>query len=309
MDAITAQGGKPIEDSTAAEVRASRAQNADAMAALAGPEQPVARVEDRTIPGPAGPVPVRVYWPVTGKPLPALVYLHGGGWVFGNIDSVDRNCRALANAVECVVVNVEYRLAPEHKYPAAAEDTYAVIAHIASHPEEFNVDVNRMAVGGDSAGGNLATVACLMARDRGGPRLAFQLLVYPVTDYDDDRPSTRENDGYLLTRATLRWFWNHYVCSPEEGRQVYASPIHAASLAGLPPAMVITAECDPLRDQGEAYAHRLQQFGVPVALKRYAGAIHVFFQMSAVIDAGREARADAAAALRHAFSASAGAPA
>ena len=309
LDAIAAQGGKPIEESTPAEIRASRAQNAEAMAALAGPEQRVARAEDRTIPGPGGPIPVRVYWPVIGKKLPALVYLHGGGWVFGNIGTVDRTCRALANSVECVVVNVDYRLAPEHKYPAAAEDTYAVITYLAAHPGEFSADAGRIAVAGDSAGGNLATVACLMSRDRGGPRLAFQLLVYPVTDYEDDRPSVSENDGYLLNRAVMRYFWDHYVSSPEQGRQPYASPINANSLAGLPPAMIITAECDPLRDQGEAYARRLQEFGVPAQLKRYDGAIHVFFQMGAVIDSGRQAVADAAAALRHAFAASAGAQA
>ena len=302
---MAAQGGKPVEESTPAEVRAARAQNAQAMAALAGPEQPVARVEDRTIPGPGGSIPVRVYWPVLGRRLPVLIYLHGGGWVFGNIGSVDRTCRMLANSAECVVVNVEYRLAPEHKYPAAAEDAYTVLTHLAAHPAEWNIDPGRIAIGGDSAGGNLATVACLMARDRGGPRPVFQLLVYPVTDYDDDRPSVAENEGYIVSRAVMRYFWNHYTASPEEGRHPYASPINAGSLAGLPPALVITAECDPLRDQGEAYAQRLEESGVPVTLKRYAGAIHVFFQMSAVIDAGREAVADAASALRHAFAAAA----
>jgi acetyl esterase len=306
---MAAQGGKPVEECTPSEIRASRAQNAEAMAALAGPEQPVARVEDRTIPGPGGPIPVRVYWPVTGRTLPVLVYLHGGGWVFGNIGSVDRNCRVLANSAECVVVNVDYRLAPEHRYPAAAEDAYAVTSYVAAHTQEFSADAERIAIAGDSAGGNLATVACLMARDRGGPKIVFQLMVYPVTDYDCNRPSTTENDGYFLSRATMQYCWNHYAPSPDEARQPYASPINAKSLAGLPPAMVITAECDPLRDQGEAYARRLQEAGVPVTMKRYAGAIHVFFQMGAVIDSGREAVTDAAAALRHAFAAAAGATA
>jgi acetyl esterase len=310
LDAMAAQGGKPLEECTPAEIRATRAQGAEAMAAMAGPEQRVARVENRTIPGTAaGPIPVRVYWPVLGKKLPVLVYLHGGGWVFGNIGSVDRTCRILANTAECIVVNVDYHLAPEHKFPCAAEDAYAVLSHVATHPEEFDADADRIAVGGDSAGGNLAAVACLMARERGGPKVALQLLVYPVVDYDDDRPSTRENDGYVLNRAGMKYFWNHYVSSPEEARQPWASPLNAPNLAGLPPAMVITAECDPLRDQGEAYAHRLEEAGVPVQLKRYNGAIHVFFQMSAVIDAGREAVADAAAALRRAFAASAGAQA
>lgn len=309
LDAMAAQGGKPIEECTPKEVRASRAQNAEAMAALAGPEQPVTRVEDRTVPGPGGPIPVRVYWPTVGRTLPVLVYLHGGGWVFGNIGSVDRTCRALTNAVGCVVVNVDYRLAPEHKFPAAAEDAYAVISYVAAHPQEFSADLKRIAIAGDSAGGNLATVACLMARDRGGPKIIFQLMVYPVIDYDCNRPSITENDGYLLTRAVMKYFWNHYASSPEEARQPYASPINAENLGGLPPAMVITAECDPLRDQGEAYARRLQEAGVPVTVKRYAGAIHVFFQMGAVIDSGREAVSDAAAALRQAFAATAGAQA
>lgn len=309
LDTMAAQGGKPLEESTPEEIRATRAQNAEAMMALAGPEQPVARVQDRTIPGPGGPIPVRVYWPVTGKKLPALVYLHGGGWVFGNIASVDRTCRNLANSAECVVVNVDYRLAPEHKYPAPAEDAYAVVAYVAAHPDEFSADASRIAIAGDSAGGNLATVACLMARERGGAKPVFQLLIYPVVAYDDDRPSVAKNDGYLLNRAVMRYFWNHYVSSPEEARQDFASPLNAKSLAGLPPAMVTTAECDPLCDQGEDYAHRLQDFGVPVTLRRYDGAIHAFFQMGAVIDSGRQAVADAAAALRHAFSTSAGAQA
>ena len=304
---MAAQGGKPMEESTPQENRANRAQAAEAMAALAGPEQPVARVQNRTIPGPAQPIPIRVYWPETGRKLPVLIYFHGGGWVFGTLDSVDRTCRVLANEAQCIVVNVDYRLAPEHKYPAAAEDAYAAAAYVAAHAGEFDADAGRIAVGGDSAGGNLATVTCLMARDRGGPKLAFQLLVYPVTEYGSDRPSVTENDGYLLNRAVMRYFWNHYLSSAEESRQPYASPIHAQSLAGLPPAFVITAECDPLRDEGEAYGERLREAGVPVRVKRYAGAIHVFFQMSAVIDAGREAVSDATEELRKAFAASSGA--
>jgi acetyl esterase len=306
VDQIAAQGGRPLEQMTPAEARAERAQAADAFAAMAGPLQEVARVENRTIPGPAQPVPIRVYWPRTGgAPLPVLVYLHGGGWAFGNLDACDRNCRALANSAGCVVVNVDYRLAPENKFPAAADDAYAAVHYVATHPGEFNADPARIAVGGDSSGGNLAAVACLMARERGGPPIAFQLLVYPVVDYDDDRPSMAEfAEGYLLTRAAMPYFWGHYVSSPEEGRHPHASPINAASLHGLPPAMVITAECDPIRDQGEAYAHRLRDAGVPVTLRRYDGAIHVFFNMSAVIDSGKQALSDAAAALREAFNAS-----
>jgi acetyl esterase len=173
---------------------------------------------------------------------------------------------------------------------------------VADRPHEFSGDPARIAVGGDSAGGNLAAVSCLMARDQGGPTPAFQLLVYPLTDYDDGRPSMQEfAEGPILTRTAVRYFWRHYAASPEEGRHPYASPINAASLEKLPPALVITAECDPLRDQGEAYARRLEEYGVPVMLKRYAGAMHVFFQMSSALESGREALGDAAAALRNAF--------
>lgn len=302
LDLIAAQGGPPLEQMTPAELRASRAETADTFAELFGTAEPVARVEDRSVPGPAQPIPIRVYWPQPGKTLPVLVYFHGGGWVFGNLDQVDRVCRALANAVPCVVVNVDYRLAPEHKFPAAAEDAYATAKYVAEHADEFQGDASRIAVGGDSAGGNLAAVACLMARDRGGPNLAFQLMIYPVIDYEDERPSMSEYaEDHLLTRAAMSYFWNQYVSSPEQARHPYASPIRAESLAGLPPAMVITAECDPIRDQGEAYARRLEEAGIPVVLRRYEGAIHAFFQMGAVIEAGKQAVADAADALRAAF--------
>jgi len=310
LDQVAAQGGKPMEEMTPVEIRANRAENAAVFQALAGPVPEVARVEDRTIPGPAQPIPIRVYWPQTGRRLPVLVYFHGGGWVIGNLDQVDVQCRALANGAQCVVVNVDYRLAPENKFPAAVDDAYAAVCYVAEHAGEFDADASRIAVGGDSAGGTLATVACLMARDRRGPNIAFQLLVYPVTDYDDDRPSLHEfADGYFLTRAMMKYFWAHYVASPEEGRSPHASPLNAKNLGGLPPAMVITAECDPIRDQGEAYARRLEEAGVPVTAKRYAGAIHVFFNLGGVIDSGREAVTDAAAALRQAFSSGAGASA
>lgn len=302
FDRMTASGIKTLEQMTPAEARAERARFPEERAALAAPFQEVARVQDRTIPGPGGPIPVRVYWPEERAHQPAVIYFHGGGWVFGDIESVDRVCRTLTISARSVVVNVDYRLAPEHKFPAAAEDAYAVTAYVASHPGEFACDPCRIAVAGDSAGGNLAAVACLMAGDRGGPGIAFQLLVYPATDYDDDRPSAHEYAiGTLLSRSDMRWFWGHYVGSPEQGRHPYASPLNAASLEGLPPAMVITAERDPLRDQAEAYARRLEQSGVPVTIKRYQGAMHVFFQMSGVLDEGKQALADAGAALRAAL--------
>jgi len=249
LDQIAAMAPKPLEQMTPAEVRADRARTAAARAYMAGPFTEVARVVDRTIPGPVQPIPIRVYWPESGGVLPVLVYYHGGGWVFGDSESVDPTCRKLACAAGCVVVNVEYRLAPEHKFPAAADDAYAAVAYVASHAHEFGADPRRIAVGGDSAGGNLAAVACLMARVNRGPSIALQLLVYPVTDYDDIRPSMHEfADGYLLTRAGVDYFWRHYAASPTEARHPYASPLNSVSLEGLPPAMVITAECDPIRD-------------------------------------------------------------
>ena len=307
---MAAMGGKPLEEMTPVELRANRAESAAAFQALAGPPQAVARIMNRTIPGPAEPIPVRVYWPETGRKLPVLVYFHGGGWVIGNLDQVDAQCRAIANGAGCVVVSVDYRLAPEHKFPAAVDDAYAAVQYVADHPSEFHVDASRIAVGGDSAGGNLATVACLIARDHRGPKIAFQLLVYPVTDYDDARPSLTEfAEGYFLTRAMMNYFWGHYVASPAEARRPHASPMNAQNLAGLPPAMVITAECDPIRDQGEAYGRLLQEAGVPVAMKRYDGAIHVFFNLGGVIDSGKQAVADAAAALKAAFAGGVGATA
>jgi acetyl esterase len=194
---------------------------------------------------------------------------------------------------------VDYRLAPEHKYPAAVEDAYAATRYIAEHAPEFGVDPNRIAVGGDSAGGNLATVVALLSRDRGGPRLKFQLLIYPLVDFYDESPSMQQYaEGYFLTRAGMDWFRESYLPSREAGLEPSASPMKATSLQGLPPAMILTAECDPLRDQGEAYARKLQAAGVAVDLKRYEGMIHPFFQFGGILDTAKVAMKDAASALR-----------
>jgi acetyl esterase len=271
-------------------------------AGLAGSPAPVARVENRSVPGPGGEIPVRVYTPEGEGPHPALVYFHGGGWVIGSLESHDGICRALARAVPCVVVSVDYRLAPEHPFPAAAEDSYAATRYVAGHAAAFAADPARLAVGGDSAGGNLSAVVTLMARARGGPRLVHQLLVYPVTDGAMDTPSYRENaDGYFLTRDGMVWFWNHYVSDPAARANPHASPLRAPDLRGLPPALVMTAEFDPLRDEGEAYARRLEEAGVPVTLTRYDGMIHGFFGMAGALGRGRDAIDEAARALRAAF--------
>jgi len=272
------------------------------MVALGGAPEAVARVEDRRVPGPAGDIPVRVYTPAGNAPFPVLVYFHGGGWVIGSIEVYDGACRSLASRAGCIVVSVEYRLAPEHPFPAAPEDCYAATRWVAEHAATFGGDATRLAVGGDSAGGNLAAVVALMARDRGGPTLVHQLLIYPVTDADFETRSYRQNaEGYFLTRADMIWFWNHYAPREEQRRNPYAAPLRAPSLRGLPPAHVVTAEFDPLRDDGDAYAARLREEGVPVQLSRYDGMIHGFVQMGSVVERGRAALDEAALGLRTAF--------
>jgi acetyl esterase/lipase len=299
IDATTALGLPPIEQMTPAQARESMR----ARTAALGPVDDVHEVSEHRVPVQSGEITVRCYRPGGRAPLPALVFFHGGGWVIGDLETHDGICRSLANASGCVVASVDYRLAPEHKYPVAAEDAHAATGWIARHGAELGVDGQRLAVGGDSAGGNLAAVVALMARDRGGPSLALQILVYPVTNYSFDTRSYREHaDGYLLTQTGMRWFWNHYLARTEDGAQPHASPLLAPSLEALPPALVMTAEYDPLCDEGEAYAARLREAGVPVTLTRYPGMIHGFLRMINLVDKARAARDEAAAALRKAFS-------
>jgi len=298
LDQFASMGGPQLHEMSVAQAR----ELILGMVALGGEPESIARVENRTVPGPAGQIPVRIYTPVGTAPFPVLVYFHGGGWVIGNLDTHDGICRSLANRVGCLVVSVDYRLAPEHPFPAAPEDCYAATRWLAEHAGSLGGDKGRIAVGGDSAGGNLAAVVALMARDRGGPKLAFQLLVYPATDTDFETRSYRENsEGYFLTRADMVWFWNHYAPRDEDRRNPYAAPLRAASLRGLPPALVITAEFDPLCDDGNAYAARLREDGVPVRLSQQDGLIHGFFQMGAVIDRGRASVDEASRALKDAF--------
>ena len=298
LDQFASMGGPQFHEMSVAQAR----ELILGMVALAGEPESIARVENRTVPGSAGQIPVRIYTPVGTAPFPVLVYFHGGGWVIGNLDTHDGICRSLANRVGCLVVSVDYRLAPEHTFPAAPEDCYAATRWLAEHAGSLGGDKGRIAVGGDSAGGNLAAVVALMARDRGGPKLAFQLLVYPATDTDFETRSYRENsEGYFLTRADMVWFWNHYAPRDEDRRNPYAAPLRAASLRGLPPALVITAEFDPLCDDGNAYAARLREDGVPVRLSQQDGLIHGFFQMGAVIDRGRASVDEASRALKDAF--------
>jgi acetyl esterase len=268
----------------------------------AGPE--VARVEDRLIPGSGVDIPVRIYTPTGSGPFPILVWFHGGGWVVGDLETADPTARHLTVGANCVVISVDYRLAPETKFPGAADDCYAATIWAAQHAMRLDGDPSKIAVGGDSAGGNLAAAVALMARDRGGLSLVFQLLVYPVTAPEFNMPSYRQNaEGYGLTLDAMRWYWDHYLQRPEDASNPYAAPLVAQNLKGLPPALVITAECDPLRDEGEAFAKRLQAAGVPTTYSQYDGMIHGFFGMTAVLDKGKQAVAEACAALRQAYAA------
>ena len=277
----------------------ARAMARAMVAATNSPRQPVADVRDRTIPGPGGPIPVRIYTPSGTAPRGALVYFHGSGFVIYDLDSHDSECRAMCNRAGITVVSVDYRLAPEHKFPAAVEDSFAALEWTAANAAELGVDPARIAVGGDSAGGNLAAVVAQIARDRGGPRIAFQLLVYPVTDARLAHPSMDENaEGYGLTRAQMAWFIEQYVRGEADKLDPHCSPLLAKSLADLPPALVITAEYDVLRDEGEAYARRLIGAGVRTALTRYTGMIHGAFQMHGLLDAGRAMLEQAGDALR-----------
>jgi acetyl esterase len=245
---------------------------------------------------------VRIYTPEGAPPHPLLVFFHGGGFVICNVDSHDGTCRLLCNGAGCLVVSVDYRLAPEAKFPAAPEDCYAATCWAAENAAALGADPQRLAVAGDSAGGNLAAVVPLMARERGGPELAHQLLVYPVTNHAFDTPSYQEHaEGGLLSRKMMIWFWQHYLEKPEDGQNPLASPLRASDLRGLPSATVITAEYDPVRDEGEAYAARLREAGVPTVLTRYDGMMHGFFSMSGFIDRAEEAVSQAAEALRNAF--------
>jgi acetyl esterase len=263
------------------------------------PPTPVTGVEDRAVPGPGGEIPVRIYTFDAATPGAGLVYFHGGGWVIGDLESHDETCRLLAARSGAVVVATQYRLAPETRFPGAAEDCYATARWVSENAASLGIDPGRLAIGGDSAGGNLTAVVAQMARDRGGPSLRFQLLIYPVTDCDFETASYSENaDGYFLTRRSMQWFWDHYVPDPADRVHAYASPLRAKSLSELPPALVITAEYDPLRDEGEAYAKALEEAGVTVKCSRYDGMLHGFFGFTRLVDQAERAVDEAAEALQ-----------
>jgi acetyl esterase len=265
----------------------------------------VARIESLRAAGPAGAIPVRLSRPLGSRVderLPTLVYFHGGGWTFGDLDTHDVVCRELANLARCAVASVDYRLAPEHKFPVAVEDAVAATRWIAREAGALGLDAGRIAVGGDSAGGNLAAVVALVARDAGGPPLALQLLIYPATDMAADTASHREfGDGYVLTRDAILWSRANYLRSPDEVADWRASPLRAPDHSGLPPAYVVTCGFDPLRDEGRAYAERLRSAGVPVTYECFEGMVHGFVTMGGAIAAAHHALYRCAQGLRQAF--------
>ncbi len=279
------------------------------VAKLATKEE-IFRVHDRRIPGPGQDLAIRVYEPREAKPgerFPILVWFHGGGFVIGNLDTHDHACRVLATQGDCIVVALDYRLSPEFKFPAALEDCMAALRWLALHAVEIGGDPARMAVGGDSAGGNLAAVCAILARNAGHPQLAFQLLIYPCTAPEPETPSHRKfAEGHLLTRNTITWFYKQYVRSAKEFEDFRFAPLVAEDLSNLPPALVVVAGYDPLRDEGVDYAKRLIEFGNRVTLTNYEGMIHGFLLMGAAIDAAKRALAESATALKRAFAAHAG---
>jgi acetyl esterase len=259
--------------------------------------------EERVADGPHGGIPLRIYTPrASAEPFPLLVWLHGGGHVVGSLDSYDALCRMLALQADCVVVAVDYRLAPEHRFPAGVDDAFAALQWAGAHAAEIGGDAARIAIGGDSAGGNLAAVCAILARDAGFPALGFQLLVYPRTAPDEESASHRAfAEGYLLTRRTIQWFHAHYRAADADRLDPRYAPLRCADLVRLPPALVIVAEFDPLHDDGVDYARALERAGNRVTLSEYAGMVHPFFSMGGVIDTAREAHAEAATALKAAF--------
>jgi acetyl esterase len=276
-------------------------------AALDARPPPVESVQLLLAPGPGGPVPVRAYRPRgAGKDevLPALVFFHGGGWVIGDLDTHDAVCRTLANGARCAVFSVEYRKAPEAPFPAAVNDCFSALKFVSENSKKQNIDPSKIAVGGDSAGGNLATVIALMARDAGGPALSFQLLIYPGVDQRMSHASIdRNGEGYLLTKKSMQYFRGHYLPREEDWLDWRASPLLAKSLAKLPPALVMTAGFDPLVDEGKDYADRLAKEGVKTEYKNYPDMVHGFITMGRVLDTTNTALAACAQALRRAWGA------
>ena len=304
LDMIRLAGRPPFEQLTPAEAREAYMKS---RTVLQPEPEPVAEIRAMTAPGPHGPIPLRLYRPdappgTLAVPLAGLIYFHGGGWLLGGLDSHDGVCRRFANAAGCVVVSVDYRMAPEHKFPAAVDDSAAATAWAIAQAGALGIDARRVAVGGDSAGGNLAAVMALLARDGDLPKLAYQLLIYPATDMAMTTVSSQTiGPGVPLTSATMKWFIDHYMRGPADVIDWRASPIRAASVAGTAPALVLTAGVDPLRDEGIAYAARLEREGVRTTAIHLTDQIHGFMSMGRVIRAADTAIDMMAGALRRAL--------
>jgi acetyl esterase len=300
LKAQAAAGLRPIEALNPAEARAQMEETARARKAE---PLPVARVEERMIPGPEGPIRLRLYWPKVAGTAPAIVYYHGGGHVIGSLDTHDLIARNLCHGAKALVCSVDYRMGPEHKFPAAVEDSFAALEWLHANAAGLGADPERLGVHGDSAGANLAAVVALMARDKGGPRLRLQSLVYPVADYTLSTPSYETYaTGYgLLTRAAMQYFQRHYLRSPADAEDWRASPIKAANLGGVAPAIVVTAECDVLHDDGANYAEALRRAGVAVEYREYPGMIHAFFGLVPAVDDAMNAQRAVWAAFKQAF--------
>ncbi|MGB8402151.1 alpha/beta hydrolase [Bradyrhizobium sp.] len=293
-------GRPPYETLTPAEAREFYLQGRF----VSNPEPPeLESANPLSIPAPHGAIPARIYTPRTLRKAnglaPCLVFFHGGGWVIGNLETHDVVCRALAHEGELIVISVDYRLAPEHKFPAAVDDAISATEWIAANARQLGIDAARLTVGGDSAGGNLAAVVALAARDGNGPDIAGQVLIYPATDFSKQHPSHREPEtSILLTHTVIPWFSNHYLTGPADIDDWRVSPARAATLAGLPPADVLTAGADPLRDEGDEYAARLKQAGVPVAYRHFPGQFHGFFTMGKLLQQANVAASEIAVWLK-----------
>jgi acetyl esterase len=299
LDRMRQMGMKPLSNMS---VKEARQMVLDTMGETP-PAKPVVSISNRMIPGPAGDIPIRIYKPRGIGSFPLLIFFHGGGFVLCDLNTHDHMCRNLCAGANCLVMSVEYRLAPENKFPAATDDALAATRWAAEYASHIGGDPGRIAVAGDSAGGNLSAVTALRIRDQGGPSLCGQLLIYPATDYyKPGTTSLREYSGYFFTMEDLIWFTGHYLNDESEADHPYAFPMRAADLTNLPPALVITAECDPLRDEGENYAARLKSAGVAVMLIRYDGMIHGFFNYIGVLDQAQEAMDYACSWLKDVFS-------
>ncbi|MBS0278952.1 MAG: alpha/beta hydrolase [Proteobacteria bacterium] len=302
LDQVASMGGPKTWEMTPAEARESFA----ALMQLAGPKDiPIGKVTNIAIPAPHGEIAARAYAPVaaSGQGLPTLVFFHGGGWVIGNIDTHDGLCRMIANGSGCRVISVEYRLSPESKYPDAVDDAVAALEWVEKNAAQLGVDANLLAVGGDSAGGALAAVVAQIAKAKGGPKLSYQLLLFPVTQIGEETRSLREYaEGYFLERKTLDWFYAHYLPGDADRKDPRISPLVAEDVSGLPPAYVMLAGFDPLHDEGLAYAEKLRAAGVPVTVADYPDMVHDFIYLQSVLPQASEALNTAAKALKDALS-------